>query len=148
MALRSDEEGTIEIGTDDAFDLPCHIPVNLFEVLELGSLLVARVEEQKTVDKRNGSKLVLSALHFASSSEERQSSNTQVTHPKHYNQVPGIECIDVVRWFNFNRGNALKYLWRAGEKEPTKEIQDLEKAMFYIRDEIERLQKMNHEASK
>jgi hypothetical protein len=133
-----------------AFALECQVPVDLFEVLEPGSLLVARVEQSKSRnhDDMVDATLGLVALHFASSSEERRSTNTQVTHPKHYNQVPGIECIDVVRWFNFNRGNAMKYLWRAGEKEPAKEIQDLEKAMFYIRDEIERLQKVNREASK
>lgn len=60
-----------------------------------------------------------------------------VNHPVHYNQVPGVECIEVVRYFNFNRGNAIKYIWRAGMK--GSEIEDLEKAIWYIHDEIERL---------
>lgn len=63
-----------------------------------------------------------------------------VNHPKHYNTHPsGVECIEIVRHMNFNRGNAIKYIWRAGEKEVDKEIQDLEKAKFYIQDEINRL---------
>lgn len=47
-----------------------------------------------------------------------------VNHPQHYNALPAtcdacgdpIECIEVVRHFNFNLGNTLKYLWRAGLK--------------------------------
>lgn len=61
-----------------------------------------------------------------------------VNHPKHYTSHPsGVECIDITRHENFNIGNAIKYLWRRGEK--GNEIQDLEKAVWYIRDEIERL---------
>jgi hypothetical protein len=62
-----------------------------------------------------------------------------VNHPKHYNEHPsGIECIEVVRHFGFNVGNSIKYLWRAGlkAKDP---IEDLEKAIWYINDEIARL---------
>lgn len=58
-----------------------------------------------------------------------------VNHPKHYNAHPsGIECIDVVRHFCFNVGNAIKYLWRAGLKGDA--IEDLKKARWYIDDEI------------
>lgn len=65
-----------------------------------------------------------------------------VNHPKHYNNHPsGIECIDVVRYMNFNRENAIKYIWRAGDK--GNEIQDLEKSIWYLRDEIERLKNAN-----
>ena len=43
--------------------------------------------------------------------------NDQVNHPKHYTSDPsGIECIDITRHRNFNVGNAIKYLWRAGLK--------------------------------
>lgn len=65
-----------------------------------------------------------------------------VNHPSHYNSHPaGIECIDVVEHMTFNRGNAIKYLWRAGEKDPEAEITDLEKARWYIDREIARLKK-------
>jgi len=63
-----------------------------------------------------------------------------VDHPPHYNQVPGIECIDVVKWFNFNRGAAIKYLWRAGHKDDA--IEDLKKAIRYIQYEIERMEEV------
>ena len=69
-----------------------------------------------------------------------------VNHPKHYTSDPsGVECIDVTRHRNFNIGNAIKYLWRAGLKEDQgksikkKQIEDLQKAVFYINDEIKRL---------
>ena len=72
--------------------------------------------------------------------------NDQINHPKHYTSDPsGIECIDVTRHRNFNVGNAIKYLWRAGLKidvdksSINKQIEDLEKAVWYIVDEIHRL---------
>jgi len=40
---------------------------------------------------------------------------------------------------NFNIGNAVKYLWRHGKKDPMKTIEDLKKAKFYIQDEIKKL---------
>lgn len=40
-----------------------------------------------------------------------------VNSPKHYNADPsGVECIQITRHRNFNVGNAIKYLWRAGLK--------------------------------
>lgn len=72
--------------------------------------------------------------------------NDQVNHPKHYTSDPsGIECIDVTRHRNFNIGNAIKYLWRAGLKEDKdrklidKQVEDLNKAIWYLVDEIHRL---------
>lgn len=66
-----------------------------------------------------------------------------VNHPPHYTSDPsGVECITITRHRNFNIGNAMKYLWRAGLKKssnPAKEIEDLKKAVFYIEDEIARL---------
>ena len=62
-----------------------------------------------------------------------------VNHPPHYNAHPsGIECIDIVEHFGFNVGNAIKYLWRSGLKEGADELQDLRKAEWYVRREIER----------
>ena len=63
----------------------------------------------------------------------------KVNHPRHYNRHPsGIECIEIVRHMNFNLGNAVKYIWRAGLKDTDAEIQDLEKAVWYLNDEIQR----------
>lgn len=64
----------------------------------------------------------------------------QVNHPSHYTSDPsGVECLTITRHRNFNVGNAIKYLWRAGLKDDNKHIEDLQKAIFYIQDEIKRL---------
>lgn len=75
-----------------------------------------------------------------------ENKNDQVNHPKHYTSDPsGIECIDITRHRNFNIGNAIKYLWRAGFKENKdrklidKQVEDLNKAVWYLVDEIHRL---------
>lgn len=66
--------------------------------------------------------------------------NDSINHPKHYTSHPsGIETIQITRHMNFNRGNAVKYLMRAGLKEPDKEVEDLQKAVWYIQDEIKRI---------
>jgi len=67
--------------------------------------------------------------------------NDMVNHPKHYTSDPsGVECIDIVRHRNYNIGNAIKYLWRAGLKNEDKHVEDLKKAVFYITDEINRIE--------
>lgn len=69
------------------------------------------------------------------------SQDEAVNHPSHYTQiVPGIECIEVTQHMTFLRGNAIKYLWRAGAKGNTK--QDLEKAVWYIQREIAQLDRI------
>ena len=69
--------------------------------------------------------------------------NEKVNHPQHYTAHPsGIECIDIVRHMNFNLGNAIKYIWRAGLKS-NNAIEDLRKAIWYLEDEIKRLEKQN-----
>jgi Protein of unknwon function (DUF3310) len=60
-----------------------------------------------------------------------------VTNPKHYNSHPsGIECIDIAAHHNFNIGNAIKYLWRAGLKNNNSNEQDIRKAMQYLQFEL------------
>ena len=67
--------------------------------------------------------------------------NDPVNHPSHYT-FGKIEVIDAINeWgLNFDRGNAIKYIVRAGRKDPKKTIEDLQKAIFYINDEIKRLE--------
>jgi hypothetical protein len=62
----------------------------------------------------------------------------RINHPPHYQTVPGIECIEVVRHFNFNLGNVIKYVWRAGSKEGVSDTEDLKKAIWYLQDEVTR----------
>jgi hypothetical protein len=61
----------------------------------------------------------------------------KVNHPRHYKSHPsGIECIQVTEHLNFCLGNAIKYIWRADDKE--NDIEDLRKAVWYVNREIER----------
>lgn len=64
-----------------------------------------------------------------------------VNHPSHYTDG-SIEVIDFIedKRLNYHRGNAVKYLCRAGKKDPEKEVEDLQKAIWYISREIQRLE--------
>lgn len=64
-----------------------------------------------------------------------------VNHPTHYTSYKGLEVIDLTEQMNFNRGNAVKYICRAGLKNPDTEIEDLEKARWYIAREIARIRR-------
>ena len=76
-----------------------------------------------------------------------------VSHPSHYTWLKdkcGIEVIDITRHLDFDLGNAIKYILRAGRKPIINEnlsddflraaIQDLKKALFYINDKIDMLE--------
>lgn len=67
----------------------------------------------------------------------KQQKNDPVNHPSHYNDGK-IEVIDFIedKGFSYNLGNAVKYISRAGKKDPSKTIEDLEKAIFSIKREI------------
>lgn len=62
-----------------------------------------------------------------------------VNHPPHYQSKSGIECIDVIEDMPYNIASAIKYLWRCGKKWDAKE--DLEKAEWFIRRELQRVAK-------
>ena len=70
-------------------------------------------------------------------------SQEMINHPTHYHAAGGYEVIEIIEaWgLNFARGNALKYLARAGLKDPRTERQDLKKALWYIERELERLER-------
>ena len=82
--------------------------------------------------------------------KDKEQKTDNVNHPAHYNLHPsGIECIEIARHHNFNIGNAIKYLWRAGLKseegmeDTDKQVEDLNKAIWYIKDEIKRITEFN-----
>lgn len=56
-----------------------------------------------------------------------------VNHPDHYTDG-GIETIDFIeaKQLNFHLGNAVKYISRAGKKEPAKTVEDIQKAKWYL----------------
>ena len=64
--------------------------------------------------------------------------------PDHYRRH-GIELIDIVEDLGYNRGNAVKYLVRAGVKNPDTEMEDLKKAQWYVNREIARLEGETHD---
>lgn len=75
-----------------------------------------------------------------------------VNHPSHYTRLVdlcGIEVIDITRHLDFDLGNAIKYILRAGFKQDSsltikeKTIEDLKKAIWYINDKIIMLEKFN-----
>lgn len=78
--------------------------------------------------KRNGPLVLTDAEH------------DPVDRPSHYTHYKGLEIIDLTEQLNFNRGNAIKYIARAGLKgDGGNEVQDLQKAAWYIQREIERI---------
>ena len=65
---------------------------------------------------------------------------TDQINPSHYRGFSnGAEVIDITERLNFNRGNAIKYIARAGRKPGQASITDLEKARWYIDREIHRI---------
>lgn len=80
---------------------------------------------------------------------------TDKINPNHYKSIDGYEVIDIIEYFNLNfaRGNSIKYLLRAGKKaeegydQLDKEIEDLEKAGWYIMRELKRLKARRNSGS-
>lgn len=70
--------------------------------------------------------------------------NDPVNHPDHYNQIPGIECIDVTQHFTFCLGNVVKYVWRA--EFAGNRLEDLLKARWYLEKEIDHALKSRRDA--
>ncbi len=76
---------------------------------------------------------------------------SRVEHPEYYQLPYGIEVIDIVRGLDFDLGNVIKYTLRAGRKGEQglssidKEIEDLEKAKWYLEDKIADLKKIRTE---
>ena len=75
----------------------------------------------------------------------------QINHPSHYTWLKdkvGIEVIDITRHLDFDLGNAIKYILRAGKKPINNfnhnanvaAIQDLKKAIWYINDKIKMIE--------
>ena len=64
-----------------------------------------------------------------------------VNHPSYYTRFSnGSEVIDITENLSFNLGNVVKYVSRAGAKDHATLIQDLQKAEFYLKREIARVQ--------
>lgn len=60
--------------------------------------------------------------------------------PSHYTSFNQVEVIEITRWLPFDLGNAVKYIARAGLKDPKKVGQDLLKALWYVNDHISKVE--------
>lgn len=72
---------------------------------------------------------------------EKNTKKNNVDHPEHYQvfkDKSGIEPIDIARHLDFDLGNAIKYILRAGNKGNA--VEDLNKAIWYIKDKIKILE--------
>lgn len=89
----------------------------------------------------NCGKAFISWLYSEADPEKEENKNDPVNHPSHYTDGK-IEVIDYIedKGLGFCLGNAVKYISRAGKKDPEKEIEDLRKAAWYINHRIEELE--------
>ena len=82
---------------------------------------------------------------------KKVTSPEKVNHPPHYGgEENPYEVIKVIEaWkLDFHLGNAVKYIPRAGVKDPNKEIEDLEKAVWYLNRKINNLKKAKNDKNK
>ena len=68
-----------------------------------------------------------------------------INHPQHYN-MGKVEAIDVIEdWdLGFALGNTVKYIARAGHKDPAAKIEDLKKARWYLDRHINNLENLEN----
>jgi hypothetical protein len=76
-------------------------------------------------------------IGFKNPDWEKQVNQNKVNNPSHY-KGKSLEAINVIEDFdlNYNLGNAIKYILRAGKKENSSKKEDLEKAMWYLKREL------------
>ena len=95
--------------------------------------------------KRDGGKRFKSEAVDKNFKKKTEGKNDIIEHPAHYTQ--GIECMDYIEShkLNYARGNIIKYVTRAGLKDASKEVEDLEKARWYLDREIELVKKAKND---
>lgn len=98
---------------------------------------VSKTDENKIILEGINTGYAYKAEHFRLVEEVNKNMKNNVNHPSHYTK--GIEAIDYIEsWnMNFNAGNAIKYITRAPYK--SNELEDLQKALWYIQREIDRI---------
>lgn len=102
-----------------------------FELVEEGTIpgIIQYTNEEKLIDDQ------ISMLQKLVAKK-----NDPVNHPSHYT-FGTIETITFIedKKLDFHLANVVKYCTRAGKKDPNKEVEDLEKALFYLKRKIELL---------
>ena len=126
-------------------------------IIKIGNKVVALNNEQKErlydyIRKHGKSndgyrKLIVSIANENETPEMiTQTTNEMVNHPNHYGGEDNVyETIKVIEaWdLDFCLGNAVKYISRAGKKDKNKELEDLEKAAFYLERKIRNVKNAN-----
>lgn len=100
-------------------------------------------EWDRSAREPDESQSVLGILNGVLEEEREARGDDLVDHPSHYGGADNpYEAIKVIEaWeLGFHLGNAVKYIARAGRKDPSKTVEDLRKARWYLDREIERLE--------
>ena len=106
--------------------------------MKFTALTIAEEEAQEHLDNEHSSPVPSLPVHRMTEDIKIEVPfDDAVNHPQHYNQFDA-EVIDIVRHLSFDAGNAVKYLCRAPYKGT--ELQDLKKALWYVEDEIKRIE--------
>lgn len=164
------KDGSVEVDEKDIFLITSGIPAAFCSVVlcKQGEDILAESSvhsikaalENKTgiyvkkIHSPSGETFLVQTIPFSSSEFENvprgtMDSESRVEHPNYYKLSNGIEVLDIIRDLPFNIGNVVKYVIRAGKKKEAglsdkqKQIEDLEKAKFYIEDAINQLKDNN-----
>lgn len=94
---------------------------------------------EKDVEGQDSYTALIDMINLIYSGHESRVECDKVNHPGHYQSSTGMEVIEVIEAFelNYNLGNAIKYILRSGKKGAA--IEDLQKAIWYLRREKIRL---------
>ena len=102
--------------------------------------VIIYIEIRKLVNNMTDKELLKAIQNYIKSTKGVNNMNNKNT-PKHYQGT--IQPIDLINAqnLNFNLGNVVKYVCRAGKKQGENVLSDLDKAKNYINYEIERIKK-------
>ena len=83
-------------------------------------------------------------VEAANVAQEETNEAPDAINPAHYQGFSnGAQVVDITEHLSFSAGNAIKYLARAGKKDPAKHVEDLEKAAWFVQREIQRVKAGN-----
>lgn len=100
-------------------------------------------QARKSFEARQAKEQLEAGVKAAKPAEFKAAEPAEINHPAYYGGDTVYEAIKVIEaWgLNFSLGNCVKYISRAGKKDPTKLVEDLQKAAFYLNRAIENAQK-------
>jgi len=111
----------------------CYIKGNIYVVDSVENNFVRFINEKNILHYVHKDDL---ATDFKDLQQENEIKVNYEIVPNHYDNKQGYDVIDISKHYNlnFNRGNVVKYICRAGKKD--NELQDLKKALDYLQREI------------